>query len=487
MTRIALYMRLSKGDDPGEESDSIRLQRILLKEFAAAHFTDYELLEFADDGYSGKNFDRPGIAGLLRMARAGEVDCIIVKDFSRFSRDYIELGSYMEQIFPVMGVRFISVNDGYDSAGGELSESGLDISFKNLLYDLYSRDLSMKVKSSLAVRKAAGQYISARSPFGYEKFPEDRHKLCIVEEEAEVVRRIFRLTLQGYTSVQIARQFNEEGVKTPAQFRIEKGQPGSVPRNGLFVWQPAAVCRILQNEVYAGDIVYGKTEKDAVGGRNHLKPKSQWRIYRDHHEAIIDRSVFELAQEGRGRKKAKSVSEPHPLSGSLVCAYCGRNLCIRDGAKPYFTCANRYVIPRNHCLKQVDAAWLERRVLSELQTHVCRTAGEGRMKARYRQALSEELFEWKRNKRRKTGRAAPWIPEEKIRSLEEALGRETGLEEVFDYFGLSRLTRRNVSGLIREIAVYDGDKYEISWREDGVWQLCNTGGDQLSSPGISEC
>lgn len=486
MTKIALYMRLSKGDDSREESDSIRMQRALLKEYAAAHFVDYELLEFVDDGYTGRNFDRPGIAGLLRMARAGKVDCILVKDFSRFSRDYIELGSFMEQIFPILGVRFISVNDGYDGAGGELSESGLDISFKNLLYDLYSRDLSMKVKSSLAVRKATGQYISSRSPFGYAKLPEDRHGLFIVEEEAEVVRRIFRLTLQGYTSVQIARQFNEEGVKTPAQFQIEKGQPGNAPKKGLFIWQPAAVCRILQNEVYVGDIVYGKTEKDAVGGRNHLKPRSEWKIYRDHHEAIVDRSVFELAQEGKGRRKAGPASEPHPLSGSLVCAYCGRNLCIRDVAKPYFTCANRYVIPRNRCLRQADAAELERRVLSELQAHVCRTVGEDRLKARYRQALSGELLEWRRQKRRKTGRAAPGVPEEKIRLLEEALGRQTELEEVLDYFGLSRLTRRNVSGLIREITVYEGGKYEISWREDGVWQLCDTGGDQLSSPGISE-
>ena len=209
---IAIYLRLSREDMKNEaasrkeESNSIAMQRLLLRKYIEENFTDYEIIEFCDDGYTGTNFDRPGIQEMLERIRNGEINCIIVKDFSRFARDYIELGAYLEQIFPFLGVRFISVNDGYDSASVQGGVADMDVNFKNLLYDLYSRDLSGKVRSSLAVRKEKGQYVSANSPFGYEKDPEDRHALLIAEDEAEVVRKIFSLTLEGRTSVEIDRK-----------------------------------------------------------------------------------------------------------------------------------------------------------------------------------------------------------------------------------------------------------------------------------------
>ncbi len=146
---------------------------------------------YIDDGYTGTNFDRPGIRQLLEAVKDARLNCIIVKDFSRFARDYIELGSYIEQIFPFMGIRFISVNDHYDSVRTMEQTDGLDINFRNLLYDLYSKDLSQKVRTSLSVRKAEEGYVSANAPFGYRKAPEDRHMLLIEPEEAEIVRYIF--------------------------------------------------------------------------------------------------------------------------------------------------------------------------------------------------------------------------------------------------------------------------------------------------------
>ena len=221
--RVAIYMRLSKEDEGRQgESNSITMQRALLQKYASKNFQNYELLEFCDDGYTGTNLERPGMQRMLAMAKEGGIDCIIVKDFSRFARDYIELGSFLEQIFPFLGVRFISVNDHYDSGGGQGNSVDLDVHFKNLLYDLYSKDLSEKVRSALAIRKENGQYVSANSPFGYEKDPKDRHSLLIAEDEAEVVKRIFALTLEGYTSVEIARLFNETGVRTPVEFKIER-------------------------------------------------------------------------------------------------------------------------------------------------------------------------------------------------------------------------------------------------------------------------
>ncbi len=198
--QIAIYVRLSKEDEKSKteemrsmeevcsmeeahsteevypmeeihsmESSSVTMQRFLLRRYAAENFSDYDLLEFSDDGYTGTNLDRPGLQAMLEMVKELKIDCIIVKDFSRFARDYIELGTYLEQIFPFMGVRFISVNDGYDSQGCHGGLGDFEVNFKNLLYDLYSKDLSQKVRSSLAVRKEQGQYVSANAPFGYKR------------------------------------------------------------------------------------------------------------------------------------------------------------------------------------------------------------------------------------------------------------------------------------------------------------------------------
>ena len=165
---IAIYLRVSKEDALScEESSSISCQRLLLKEYISKHFEDYELLEFADDGYSGTNLDRPAMRALLACVRARKADCIVVKDFSRFARDYVEAGSYVEQIFPFLGVRFISVNDGYDSGDVRGKTGGMERAFQNLMNDLYSKDLSVKVKSSLHAKKERGVYCSGNCPFGY--------------------------------------------------------------------------------------------------------------------------------------------------------------------------------------------------------------------------------------------------------------------------------------------------------------------------------
>ena len=413
--RIAIYMRLSKGDHGGGESNSIRMQRELLRGFAEAHFKAYELLEFEDDGYSGTSFSRPGVARLLEMVRNMEVDCILVKDFSRFSRDYIELGAYIEQIFPFMGVRFISVNDGYDSADTRYLAGQLDISFKNLLYDLYSKDLSVKVKSALRVRKEKGQYVSPASPFGYVKSREDRHMLQIDETEAEIVRRIFVLALQGHSSTDIARLFNREGVKTPMQLRAERGEAGRAPKKGIFLWQSSTVCQILRNRAYVGDFVYGKTEKETVGGRNRPKPRSEWKVCENHHAPIIDRDVFEKLQERRGKtdgsdsgankkaclpEKENNSGERHPLAGRLACGCCGRSLCLRKLPVPCFVCPYRHVNPQEGCVKKADAAYLEQYVLSEMQLHVLYMGGEENLKGRCRAIAGKKLEAWKKERRR---------------------------------------------------------------------------------------
>ncbi len=366
--RVAIYMRLSKEDEGRqEESNSITMQRVLLQKYVWKNFQNYELLEFCDDGYTGTNLERPGMQRMFGMAKAGGIDCIIVKDFSRFARDYIELGSFLEQIFPSLGVRFISVNDHYDSGGGRGNSVDLDIHFKNLLYDLYSKDLSEKVCSALAIRKENGQYISANSPFGYEKDPKDRHSLLIAEDEAEVVKRIFALTLEGYTSVEIARLFNETGVRTPVEFKIEKGNLKRVPKGEKFLWLNSTICQILKNEVYIGNIVQKKSVREYGGGKNRPIPREKWLVAYNHHEPIIDKETFEKVQEKRGKRRKPQHNPRHPLTGKLVCGCCKKNLQYRRGLNPYFFCGQRYSNAMKNCARRVNAMFMEQYVLFMMQ------------------------------------------------------------------------------------------------------------------------
>ena len=371
-SKVAIYLRLSKEDDKiKDESNSIRMQRLLLQDYVSKHFSDYELEEFVDDGFSGTNFNRPAITRLLEKARCEEVDCIVVKDFSRFARDYIELGSYLEQIFPFLGIRFISVNDRYDSNTYQGSIADLDMNFKNLLYDLYSKDLSQKVRSSLKARKEKGQYVSGNCPFGYKKAPDDRHMLVVKEDEALIVKRIFELALEGYTCNAIAMEFNEEDVKTPVEFKIEAGETSRIPKGDRFIWNPSTINSILRNPIYIGDIVYGKYEKDHVGGRNILKPRNEWKVYHNHHEAIVEQEIFNCVQMRFGKNtRLPQIKEHSPLIGIAVCSHCKRNLRYKDGKNPYFVCPTRYMSQMKECCEKVNVMFLEQAVLFELEGYL---------------------------------------------------------------------------------------------------------------------
>lgn len=367
--RIAVYMRLSKTDETvAEESNSISMQRILIRKYIASHFAECEVMEYQDDGFSGTNFNRPGVQRLLEDARNEKFDCVVVKDFSRFGRDYMEVGSYLEQIFPFLGIRFISINDHYDSGRSQGNTADLDVNFKNLFYDLYSKDLSQKVKTSLRARKEGGQYVSGNAPFGYEKAPDDRHMLVICEDEAAVVREIFSLALQGMTSSQTAKKLNLENVPTPVEFKIRKGKTSRKPKGDKFYWSSSTVCSILRNPVYAGDVEYGKTEREQVGGRNVLKARAEWKMIRNHHAPIITREDFEEVQKSRGKSsKKRTEGSRYPLIGKAICGCCKRNLRIKEGLNPYFTCHNRYVTGLEGCVSQVNVMFLEQAVLFRLE------------------------------------------------------------------------------------------------------------------------
>jgi DNA invertase Pin-like site-specific DNA recombinase len=365
---IATYLRLSKEDDPTEdESNSITSQRYLLERFTAENFTDYELLEYADDGYSGTNMNRPGMNALLKAAEEGQLYCVIVKDFSRFSRDYIELGTYIEQIFPFLHIRFISVGDHYDSQDTLGMTADIDTNFRSLLYDFYSKDLSVKVKSALTAKKENGEYACANAPFGYRKDAKDRHRLLVVPQEGEIIRKIYNLAADGMSSMEIALLLNREQVKTPIQFKIEAGETKRIPKGDQFTWSGQGICRILENPFYAGDMVYGKYEQQTVGGSKVLKPKSSWRHFPGHHPAIIDQQLFELVQRGRGKTRPKQVRERHYLTSRMICGACSKKMRIRYGKNPYFTCTDRYVTENEACVTAANVKWIEELLLFLLE------------------------------------------------------------------------------------------------------------------------
>ncbi|MDR0949773.1 MAG: recombinase family protein [Lachnospiraceae bacterium] len=398
--KIAIYMRLSKEDEWIEtESNSISNQRNLLRKAAQEQFGECEITEYIDDGYTGTNFNRPAVQLLLQEAQQGKVDGILVKDFSRFSRDYIELGSYLERLFPFWGIRFLSISDHYDS--DRMKTADLATNFKTLLYDLYSKDLSVKVKSALLAKKEMGEYACANVPFGYRKKETDKNQIEIVIEEAQVVRDIFDMALSGMSSIKIAHECNRKKVKTPFEYREMKRhltKSGELAHENAKeetkrekkLWSASGVCRILRNAFYCGDMVYGETPKihhnhhPAIIEREEfeqLTKRNEQRIQQQHQAVLLQAMIpkdetawIHSPYEGRDRKlqTVEKGIRKHPLVGKVYCGKCGRTLRFRSGIHAYFECENRYVTDWTDCIRRMDVRFFEEIILYALETELQR-------------------------------------------------------------------------------------------------------------------
>lgn len=381
--RIGAYYRLSMEDDAvKEESNSITNQRMLIKRFVSEHqeFSGYEYQEFYDDGYSGTTMERPGMRALLDGVRHDEISCVIVKDLSRFSRDYIEMGTYLEQIFPFLGIRFISISDHYDSEDYAGRPAEIDIGFKTLLADFYCKDISEKVKSSLSAQRRQGKYATGNTPFGYGKNPDNPYELWVIPQEAKVVRRIFELSLSGRNLMQICRMLNDEKVLTPLEYKnLRKKQRRKELLQERKYWQPGTVRAILTNENYVGSMVYHKSSQAEVGGgRKILKPREEWEIMENHHTPIISREVFGKVQEKFFRKRP-SARNPilYALKGKVYCGYCRRRLNVMKlagGGLSYY-CACRKLCSGNQCMEEgVGNGFLEEIVLKGIKEQLTELA-----------------------------------------------------------------------------------------------------------------
>lgn len=336
---IALYIRLSL-EDSRVESMSIENQKRALHSFVdqMEGIRNIEVLEFIDNGYSGTNFERPAVQKLLGQVQAGEINCIIVKDFTRFGRNAIEVGYFMERVFPLYGVRFISINDDFDSGRLHGDTGGLDVAFKYLVAEFYSRDLSVKSKSAKYVKMKRGEYQSKICPYGYRKGPDGRMEPD--EETAPVVRLIFELAKDGHSTTQIARALLEKGIQTPGEYKAARGiVKRDVSRCGG-LWQTSTLRHILTDERYIGTYIMGKHAVQEVGSRLiRIKDESEWFKIPDHHPAIISAELFRTVQEKHPKGKAvKRSTSTYPLRGKVFCGICSHAMPKSPNKNSVFYC-----------------------------------------------------------------------------------------------------------------------------------------------------
>ena len=345
-----IYARLSRDDGDKLESDSIINQKALIRDFLSKHPEIHAVSEKTDDGYSGVNFDRPAFQEMMEDIRSGKINCVVVKDLSRFGRNYIEAGNYIERVFPFLGVRFIAINDNYDSLDRNQSDS-LIIPFKNLINDAYCKDISVKIRSQLEIKRKKGQFIGAFAAYGYLKDEEDHNKLVVDTYALEIVRAIFKWKIQGMSQGRIANKLNMQGVLCPMEYKLSLGMKVQtnfrVHKKAL--WSSKAVTRILTNEIYTGVLVQGK-----VGTPNYkikkIMPRDEadWIRVEGVIPVIIDRDMFDSVQMilAKDIRIAPEEDVVYPLSGFVKCADCGQNMVRKSynaGGKSYsyFICSTR--------------------------------------------------------------------------------------------------------------------------------------------------
>ena len=373
--KAALYMRLSRDDDGGLESASITTQRKMLRSYAADNgYLVFD--EYVDDGWSGTNFDRPAFKRMIADIEAKKVNLVITKDLSRLGRDYITAGQYTEIYFPSKGVRYIAINDGYDS-----DSPYTDIApFKNVINEMYARDTSKKIRSAFTTKMRDGAYIAAFAPYGYQKDPADKNRLVVDAQSGDVAKQIFRMAANGALPIEIARTLNAQNVPSPAVYRC-------MTHDGLDVsnysqrqeWTSATITKMLRNVVYLGHIAQGKTTK--VSFKSHLtvtNPRDEWIVVENTHEALVDEETFDVVRRRTTARTCEKKGEFYNLfSGIAKCADCGRNMSAtgtrKKGSPANLTCGGYKLYGADECSNHfIDYNVLYEIVLTSLkeQLHI---------------------------------------------------------------------------------------------------------------------
>lgn len=525
---IAMYLRLSEADgdlgsDGKDESNSIENQRILLQQYIEAREDlEGEIAEYVDDGYSGTNFNRPAFCRMIEDAKKGKIHVIIVKDLSRLGRDYIVAGDYIEQIFPMLQVRFIAANNGYDSSKIKNPNAGFDVAVSNLINTFYSRDLSKKLKAANRVRWKNGISTSGSAPFGMQKDPEKRGRFILDPETAPIVRYIFEQAISGKNTTEISRLCNEEGFPTPGRYRKEKGLPMNAvvkAKDSEQLWDTNKVLQVIQKYDYTGAMVMGKTMSLGVGSkRKKVLPRNEWTVVEGVHEALVSHEEYETANLViRPRRQTDFVLEnSYPLKGKVRCGNCRLSLQYQASTfKEYFICRHgKQVGEHSECcteeypMKHVEAVvwntlregistmeWLGYKAGIKAKNSM-KTAKESQKAAEFEiGAIREEKIRQYEfyaegtiskdryvSKKAELDRAIESLTQRNKESKEEFEKQTTLWEEAVnlqtlakEFSGEEKLTARMVNAFIESVYVYDPKHIEVVYLyEDVIRRLAET-------------
>ncbi len=375
---IAKYLRISR-EEAHTVSFGIENQRLMLDQYLADNDTgEHEIQEFVDSGFSGTNFERPAVQKLLELVREGKVACIIVKDFSRFGRNAIESGYFIERVFPLYRVRFIAVDDGYDSDSGGDGSCGMEVAFKFLINEYYCRDLSEKIRNAWLQRALSGERVSKGCVFGY-KLDESRN-MVIDPPAADTVRRIFEVYACERSLAAVKRQLYKEGRETPAHIKGDNRARTKAPEFSC-VWCSCVIRKILRDEQYLGMYVAGKTRIFEVGSRRAVPvPEKDWIRIPGHHPAIIEQELFETVQKLLSAKKERRRERKYGaqqlyadvssvLSGKAVCGHCGHTMSLVLTRNAAFRCGFTRAAANAACHKlRIRIDELESSVLEGIRT-----------------------------------------------------------------------------------------------------------------------
>ena len=517
----AIYLRLSKEDGDIAEggkliSNSIANQEELVRDYLKSHADIRVYAVYKDDGYSGVNFDRPNFQKMIEDIRSGAVNCVIVKDLSRFGRNYIESGRYIEKIFPLLGVRFIAVTDHFDSLEDDAG-SEMIIPFKNLINDAYCRDISIKVRSHLDMKRKNGEYIGAFVVYGYKKAPDDKNKLIVDDYAAGVVKDIFEMKIKGMSQHAIAAKLNEDGIASPLEYMRGQGINLDTPfrKKTRAKWSHSSVLHILKNEMYTGTLVQGKTGTPNYKIKKRTeKDEAQWVRVEDSFEAVIPKEEFSLVQEllMMDTRTSPVRERIYPLSGMVFCADCGAPMTrkvIRSGGRKYtyYICSENKRDKRMCSAHRISESVLNDTVLKAIKEHIDNVlileealamADEAPRDSvdvkKYKDRISEKIDEVEKIKKRKLRLYEDLKDgilskeeydklrvqygerisdgEDAIRNYEEELQKildnRTDLHMWIDEFkkhkGISELSRSDVIHMIERIEVSDAKHIEVRFR-----------------------
>ena len=520
-----LYLRLSRDDGDTEESNSITGQRELLRDFIRNR---PELREYAvriDDGFTGSNFERPDFKKMMEDVKEGRTNCIIVKDLSRFGRNYLDAGEYIEKIFPFLGVRFIAVNDNYDSLGEKSASDDLVIPFKNLINEAYCRDISVKVRTQLEIKRKSGQYIGAFAVYGYMKDETDKNRLIVDEYAADIVRDIFSWKLDGMSPQDIAVRLNQSGILSPMEYKKSLGMrfATSFKANAQAAWSANSVLRILKNPVYIGVLTQGKETTPSYKVRKRIiKPEDEWTVIPDSHEPIIRREDFESVQKvlTLDTRRSPNDSNVQLFSGMVFCGECGASMVrktVPSGNKKYVyyvcsahkqdkSCAShgmrdtaleevvletvkqyiRDVIDLDDILSMTDTAPLRTAEAQKVQRQLDKKRSEHERLQKLLMSLYENLAdgiidrdEYAKLKQNYAGRAAEC--EKQMDALKESIVqiKEQGGEHrewmmrFRKHQNITELERSIAVALIDRILIYKDNRVEVHFRfeDEFAWQM----------------